>query len=334
MTEADRPDEDGEERRKLTPVSILRIALLIAPWAVIAYLYRDTGEIEDAFDGATPAWLVVALVFVLLAVVGIGVIWVTLVNHLGGVKAAAIDKRALLRTYARSWLARYIPGVAWTYGARFVHTEEGVPRRVLAASMADEFGMMAATTTSVGAGLWLWGAVNMWLGIAVLIATLAACVVFAMRVNRLVHWALDHVGRMLPERWRSLAEELEGDDGRTELSLSSSAQFCAAFAAVALASGLAFYLVLASLTDVDTSDLPEAIGAYNLATMISIAIIFVPAGLGVREASLAALVTPIVSEPVAATAALAYRAITLLADGLFFVAAEVIAARRGGAPAD
>lgn len=324
MTEADETQpENGGSRFNI--VTILRIVLLIAPWAVIAYLYRDTGEIEDAFDGATLALLVAALGFVLVAVVGIGITWVTLVNHLGGEKAAAVDKRALLRTYARSWIARYIPGVAWTYGARFVHTEEGIPRRVMATSMADEFGMMAATTTSVGAGLWLWGAVNVWLGIGVLIATLAACVLFAMRVNRLAHWVVDHVGRRLPKRWRSLAEELEGDDGRRELSLSASARFCAAFAAVALASGLAFYLVLASLTDVDTSDLPEAIGAYNLATMLSIAIIFVPAGLGVREASLAALVTPIVSEPVAATAALAFRVITLVADGIFFLLAEAVA---------
>jgi uncharacterized membrane protein YbhN (UPF0104 family) len=64
--------------------------------------------------------------------------------------------------------------------------------------------------------------------------------------------------------------------------------------------------------------------------MLSIAVIFVPAGLGVREASLAAFATPIVSAPVAATAALAFRVITVVADVIFLAGVEAIAARRGG----
>lgn len=328
MTEAEKTHPEGGGGSRFDAVSVLRIALLIAPWAFIAYLYRDTGEIADAFEDATPALLVVSLLFILLAVVGIGLIWIGLIQHLGGLKATT-DRRALLRTYARSWIARYIPGVAWTYGARFVHTEEGIRRRVMATSMVDEFAMMAAVTTSVGAGFWLWGAVNVWLGIAVLAATLGASVLFGMRVNRLAHWALDHVGRILPARFRSVAEELEKDGDRVELSLGAAARFSAAFGVVALASGMSFFFVLLSLTDVEASEIPRAIGAYNLATILSIAIIFVPAGLGVREAGLAALVTPIVSEPVAATAALAFRAITLLADGIFLLSAEIAASRRG-----
>lgn len=327
MTEADTPERDGGERRRLSVISVLRIFLLIAPWAFIAYLYRDTGEIKDAFEDATPALLVAALGCVLVAVVGVGLIWVTLVGHLGGEKAAAVDKRALLRTYARSWIARYIPGVAWTYGARFVHTEEGIPRRVMAASMADEFAMLAATTTAVGLGLWLWGVVSIWLGIGVLLVTLPTCVFFAMHVNRLAHLALDRVGRILPERWRSLGEELGADGARVELSFAASARYSAAFSVVALAAGVGFFVVLASLGDVSTSDLPEAAGGANLATIISIAIVFVPAGLGVREASLAAFATPLVGDPVAATAALAYRLITIVADGLFFLTAEALALR-------
>jgi uncharacterized membrane protein YbhN (UPF0104 family) len=329
MTEAEETQQERPGRRWLDPLNVLRIALMIAPWAFIAYLYRDTGELQDAFEDATPALLVGSLALVLVAVAGIGVIWVALVLHLGGQAVAGVGRRALLRTYARSWIARYIPGVAWTFGARFVHTKEGIPRRLMAASMADEFGMMAATTTSVGLGLWLWGVVNVWLGVGVLAVTLAASVIFAMHVNRMAHWALDRVGRLLPERFRSLAEELEAEDGRTELSLTASARFSALFALVAVASGLAFYLALLSLTDVSAGDIPEAVGAYNLATMISIAVIIVPAGLGVREASLAAFVTPIVSEPVAATAALVYRGLTLLADAIFLLAAEAIAARKG-----
>jgi uncharacterized membrane protein YbhN (UPF0104 family) len=326
MTEAEETTQREEPgRRRFDFVKILRIVLLIAPWAFIAYLYRDTGEIEDAFEDATPALLVVALALILGAVAAVGVIWVALVKHLGGPRADGVDGRALLRTYARSWIARYIPGVAWTYGARFVHTKEGISRRVMAASMVNEFMMMAAVTTSVGLGLWLWGAVSVWLGVAALAATLPLCVLVATHVNRLAHWALDHVGRLLPKRFRSLAEELEASGERVDLTVASAARFSAAFSVVALVSGLSFFFVLLSLTDVGTDEIPRAIGAYNLATIISIAVIFVPAGLGVREASLAVLVTPIVSGPVAATAALAFRVITLVADGIFLLVAEVMA---------
>jgi uncharacterized membrane protein YbhN (UPF0104 family) len=329
MTEAEETTQpEAAGGRRFNAVTILRIVLLIAPWAFIAYLYRDTGEIEDAFEDATPALLVVALVFILAAVSGVGVTWVALVKHLGGAKAAEIDGRALLRTYARSWIARYIPGVAWTYGARFVHTKEGISRRVMAASMVNEFMMMAAVTTSIGVGLWLWGAVNVWLGIAALAATLPLCVFVATHVNRLAHWALDHVGRLLPKRFKNVAEELDAGGDRVDLSPGEAARFSAAFTVVALVSGLSFFFVLLSLTDVGADEIPRAIGAYNLATIISIAVIFVPAGLGVREASLAALVTPIVSGPVAATAALAFRVITLVADGIFLLVAELIASGR------
>lgn len=324
---ADPGNDEPNKGPLLTPLNLFRLTLLIAPWAFIAYLYRDLGEVKDAFGDATPALLVVSLALVVAAVMGVGLIWIALVRHLGG-SDDGISNRELLRSYARSWIARYIPGVAWTYGARFVHTEEGISRRVLATSMVDEFAIMAATTTSIGFGLWLWGAVSVWLGIAALVVTLSAAVYFATHVNRLAHWALDHVSRLLPKRFRSLAEELDEDGQRTELSFADSARFSAAFAAVAVVSGLAFFVVLASLGDVSGSDLPEALGGYNLATMLSIAIVFVPAGLGVREASLAAFATPLVSEPVAATAALAFRVITVVADGVFLLAAEAIAARR------
>ena len=326
---ADSDSNEPKKGRLLTPLNLFRLALLIAPWAFIAYLYRDLDEVKDAFDDATPALLVVSLVLVVSAVMGVGLIWIALVRHLGG-SEDRVSNRDLFRSYARSWIARYIPGVAWTYGARFVHTEEGISRRVLATSMVDEFAIMAATTTSIGFGLWLWGAVNVWLGIGALVVTLPSAVYFAMHVNRLAHWALDHVSRLLPKRFRSLAEELDKDGQRTELSFGDAARFSAAFAAVAVVSGLAFFFVLASLGDVNGSDLPEVLGGYSLATMFSITIIFVPAGLGVREASLAAFATPIVSAPVAATAALAFRVITLVADGIFLLAAEAIAVRRGG----
>lgn len=325
-------DSDRDEPQKgplFTPLKLLRLALLIAPWAFIAYLYRDLNEVKDAFGDATPALLVVSLVLVVAAVVGVGLIWIALVRHLGG-SDDGVSNRELLRSYARSWIARYIPGVAWTYGARFVHTEEGISRRVLATSMVDEFAMMAATTTSIGIGLWLWGVVNIWLGIGVLVVTLPATVSFGMHVNRLAHWAVDHVSRLLPKRFQSLAEELDEDGQRIELSLADSARFTAAFAVIAVVSGLSFFVVLASLGDVSGSDLPQAIGGYNLAAMLSIAVIFVPAGLGVREASLAAFATPIVGGPVAATAAIAFRVITVVADLIFLAGAEAIAARRRG----
>ena len=327
---ADYGRDNPKKSPLITPLKLLRLVLLIAPWAFVAYLYRDLDEVKDAFGDATPALLVVSLAFVVAAVVGVGLIWIALVRHLGG-SDDAVSNRDLLRSYARSWIARYIPGVAWSYGARFVHTEEGISRRVLATSMVDEFAMMAATTTSIGLGLWLWGVVNVWLGIGVLVVTLTATVYCGMHVNRLAHWAVDHVSRLLPKRFRSLAEELDEDGQRIELSFADSARFTASFALVALAAGVGFFVILASLEGVSVSDLPEAAGGANLATMVAIAVVFVPAGLGVREASLAAFATPLVGGPVAATAALTYRLITILADVIFFLAAEAFALRVGRA---
>jgi uncharacterized membrane protein YbhN (UPF0104 family) len=324
---ADSANDNGNDHRILTPLNLLRFALLIAPFAFIGYLYRDLGEVRDAFDDATPLLLIVSLALAIAAVVGVGLIWIGLVRHLGN-SVVILNERELLRAYARSWIARYIPGVAWALGERFVHTEDTVSRRVVATSMVNEFAMMASTTTAIGLGLWLWGAVNLWLGIGVMVVTLPTAMFFAMHVNSVAHWALDHVGRLLPKRFKALAEDLGAVDERTELTFAESAQFSAAFAVAAIVSGLSFFVVLWSLGDVGVNDVPEAIGGYNLATMLAIALIVVPAGLGVREAGLAAFAAPIVGDPVAATAALTYRVITLLADGIFFVVAEVIGRSR------
>lgn len=313
----------------LNLVTVLRIVLVIAPWAFIGYLFRDVGEIAEVFEQASVLYMLAALGTVIVTVGTVAVLWGRLVTHLNRPRPAA-DQWHLVRSFCRSWLARYIPGIAWTYGARFVHTEaDTAPRRIIAASLVDEFFLLTSTATAVGTGLWIWGAATPLAGIPVLALALTAAVLVGSQVDAITRWALSRLGRLLPERWRSLAEELEGGADEQELSLASAALFGSGYALVALGSGLSFLFVLAGLGDVSAGEIPEAIGGYNLAATIAIAVVFVPAGLGVREATLAAFATPIVGAPAAASAALLYRAITVLADVILFVAVEALSAARG-----
>lgn len=321
------PEPGGGARLNL--MTVFRVVLLLAPWAFIGYLFRDMGEIAEVLEQASALYMLAALGTVIATIGAVAVLWGRLVTHLNRPRPAA-DQWHLVRSFCRSWLARYIPGIAWTYGARFVHTEAAAaPRRIIAASLVDEFFLLTSTATAVGTGLWIWGAGSPLAGIPVLCLALVAAVLVGSRVDAITRWALSRLGRLLPERWRSLAEDLEDVPDEQALGVGSAALFGGGYALVALGSGVSFLFVLAGLGDVSAGEIPEAIGGYNLAATIAIAVVFVPAGLGVREATLAAFATPIVGAPAAASAALLYRAVTVLADVILFVAVEALSAARG-----
>jgi uncharacterized membrane protein YbhN (UPF0104 family) len=310
-------------------MTVVRFVLLLAPWAFIGYLFRDVGDVAEVFAQASALYIVASLGTVIVSVGAVAVLWAQLLAHLNWPRPAG-DHLHLVRSFCRSWLARYIPGIAWAYGARFLHTEaDRAPRRIIAASLVDEFFLLTSTATAVGMGLWIWGAATPLAGMPVLVVALIAAVLVGTRVDGITRWALARLGRLLPERWRSLAEDLEGAPDEHGLGVGSAALFGGGYALVALGSGLSFLFVLAGLGDVSAGDVPEAIGGYNLAATIAIAVVFVPAGLGVREATLAAFATPIVGAPEAASAALLYRAITVLADVILFFAVEALSAVRG-----
>jgi uncharacterized membrane protein YbhN (UPF0104 family) len=103
-----------------------------------------------------------------------------------------------------------------------------------------------------------------------------------------------------------------------------------AYACVHCLNGLAFYLVILSVTTA-SFDPALAIGAYSLGAAAGVAVIFVPSGLGVREAVLVAALSGTLTTEDALVAAAAARAVSVLGDFALFglLSAADLASRPG-----
>ena len=308
---------------------IVRALLLIAPWAFIAYLFRDLDAVGNAFDDASIVLIVAGLLLTVPGLFGAALLWARLVAHLSR-DVASPDTGRLLLSFSRSWLARYMPGKVWSYGARVVHTDTAVtPRRILATSLVDEFALIIGAATALGLGLWTWSAAGPAVGISALVAAVGAVVVAVSRLDSVVALALRFLARVMPERWRAAAEEMRQTANDPGLGLRASALFTGGYLLTDLLLGGAFLLVVMSVSDIEISDFPLLVGGYNLAAVIGIVAFIAPAGLGVREGVLAGFLTPVVGGPVAASLAILVRVVVVLADLVFVGIVEAASALSG-----
>jgi hypothetical protein len=299
---------------RLNLTFIVRLLLLLAPLALIGYLVRDADAALDALEDASVLPAVGGLLLMLAVLVGMALLWARLVTHLNR-GLAVPDTLHLLRSFARSWLARYLPGKLWSYGARVVHTDASItPRRIVASSLVDEFALIVGSATALGLGLWTWALAGAMVGLLVLLAGLAAVVVGVSRLDQVTHLVLRLLGRSMPQRWRSVGEELQQTADDPGLGLRASALFAGGYLLMNFLLGTAFVLIVWSMSDIGWGDVVLLIGGYNLAGVVSIIVLVAPAGLGVREGVLVGFLTPVVASPVAATLVVSIRLVTIVAD--------------------
>jgi hypothetical protein len=303
--------------RRKNIIAIGRILLLLAPWVFIAYLFRDVDAVRHAFEDASVVPMVGGLLLTLVGLLATAWLWTRLVGHLGR-DIAVPDTPHLLRSFVRSWLARYLPGKVWAYGARIVHTDVAVmPRRIVVSSLADEFVLIVGSATALGLGLWVWAVAGPVAGVPVLLTAIAAVAVAVSRLDELAGLALRLLARAVPQRWRTAAEEMQQAADDPGLGLRASALFTGGYLAANALLAAAFVLIVWSLSDIGWEDVPLLAGGYALAVVVGIAAVFAPAGLGVREGVLAGFLTSVVASPVAASLAVFLRALTIVADILF-----------------
>ena len=310
-------------------ITVGRFLLLLAPWVFIAYLFRDVDAALNAFKDVSVAPMVGGLILTLAGLVGTALLWTRLVGHLSR-DVAVPDTPNLLRAFARSWLVRYLPGKVWSYGARVIHTDASVtPKRIVASSLADEFVLIVGTATALGLGLWAWAVVGAIIGVPVLIAAIAAVIMGLSRLDQLVPLAFRFLARAIPERWRSAAEEMQRAADDPGLGLKAAALFSGGYVLTNFLLGVAFVLIVLSLSDIAWADVPLLVGAFNLAAVLGIVAFFAPAGLGVREGVLAGFLVPVVGGPVAATLVIVVRLLTVLTDLAFLTLVEGLALLAG-----
>jgi hypothetical protein len=306
-----------------------RVALLLGSFGFLAYLSRDLSVTLGSAPRVAPLPVAAAASLLFAAVVWTAILWIRLVDHLMTGRPRPSTWH-LFRAFSRSWITRYIPGAPWAYGARLLYTDGAeVPARIVAATLLNEAVLVVTSTAAVGAGFWIWSVMGVQAGLMTLAASLLVAVLLVAKLHQLARILLTRPIRALARPWGGAGERLRRIAETPGLGFADAVVFSLGYMLTGLGGGVAFALLASSLGLVQMRDLPAIIGGFNLAVFVGVVTVVAPAGVGVREATLALLLAPVITNPVAVVAAVAFRIVTLLVDVVFFVSVETATAVAG-----
>ncbi len=292
----------------------LAVGVLIV--AALAWTVVRAWPVVTAFDWQlSPGWLVLAVV---LGFASLGLSALAYEAILGGLHRPAPPVLATVSAWARSMLARYVPGNVLMFVGRAVLAEaHGVPKRVTLAATVYEvvLAVAAAALLAVVALLDIGSASAVgpvaWLVLAV---PLAVLLMHPRVFGPASAWTLRRVGR---ERLQALLPF-----GRVMMMVSW----------YLVSSALIGFSVWAFMRGVGGPDIGDPVGVasgFLLAFVVSMAVFIVPSGLGVRDAMLALVLARQVPGGVAIALSIGSR-LFLIAIELVFVIVATVAGRGRG----
>jgi hypothetical protein len=208
--------------------------------------------------------------------------------------------------YCYANLARRIPGPFWyVVGRAYLYRREGVGLVPVSAASGLELvlivlsGLVSYALLSLGRWptQWAWGLI-LGLGVGLL-----------MIHPRLLQGILDrmgHVDVMQRIRYRDVAAWL------------------GIYVGVWVLGGLTLFSVVQAIEPIDLSHAPGVVASWSLSGAVSTLVVFLPAGLGVREATLSVLLLPFMPGPLAVTVALMMRVFLTLYEIFWALVAGLI----------
>jgi hypothetical protein len=247
-----------------------------------------------------PTLLAPAVLLMAIAVFGLGLVWAFLLRWL-------TDSRdgigPTLRFFVYTWPGRYVPGTLPYHAARVLFAERiGVSRSAVIASITYEAILQAGVSASIGVLLVLASSAST--GWSILVMLLPICLLPLVLQRRL----------FVPVSSRLLRlARREVDVSSLALADSKVLLAAAGYASVQILNGLAFFLVILSVTDATVHPV-LAIGAYSLAGAAGLAAVFMPGGLGVREAVIVGVLSSQMSSTDALVVAGLARGLSLAGD--------------------
>ncbi|MEW6264415.1 MAG: lysylphosphatidylglycerol synthase domain-containing protein [Thermodesulfobacteriota bacterium] len=284
------------------------------------YLRRHWSEFRDQAWHLDPWWTIGAVAWAWLRRLLAAWRW-ALIAQPGPGRLDRATAWEEMRIYFLSSLAAYLPGSVWYMASRIQQSRRighGVVKTSL--GLVFETGLLLWSGLTVGllAQDRLWPAGSTFLGL--LAALLVILTALALH-PRIVNYILGHIFRLIRRPLIRLEASWTWGLGVWILSLG-----------LWLAWGLSLFSLLKALDPaVSWASLLDITGAYALAWSLGFLTIWAPSGLGVREGFLFVLLAPYAAVPVAMTAALASRLVTVSED-LFWAALALLSG--GGRTAD
>jgi len=277
----------------------LGIVLLLVGYAGFS-VYRDSPTLLEYLADVNP-WGIALSLPVYSVALGLAIWgWSAIVGRLTGV--SDLGKHA--RVYCYTNLAKRVPGVLWyVLGRIYFYNEEKADG--IAVSVASLIEMVLiilsgfVTYLLVGAGASGSKGLSIWLPVGVLLGL----IVIHPRVLRLTLGRIRQAEALTTLRYRELL-----------------AWLCL-YVGVWIVGGLTLYCVLYSIHPLSLAHVPAIIGAWSLSGAIASLVIFLPSGLGLREITLTAMLSPFVPGPIAVVISLLMRLLLTLYEVLWVLIA-------------
>jgi glycosyltransferase 2 family protein len=296
----------------------LRFIRIVAPWAVILLVaiffysalssnWRQLDDISIRFDGLTVA----ALVCFTGAVIVSGVLWGRLLALLSGQKVKVADA---IRIHSASWLLKYIPGQIGSYINKVLWgSRRGISKKTVSTSFIYENVLMVFAGFILATPVFILFQEQLGSNLANLLPLLILIPMLVVLVRPVFYFLLNtlftKLGR-IPFR--------ESDF----LSTGQLVKYQLGYLIPRILNGAGFVLIVSSMMTI-SPDMYIGLGAtYILASIIGLLAIFVPGGLGVREAIIVLVLSvyfPVEQAIIVALVARFYATISDLGVGLVYL---------------
>ncbi|MFG1687102.1 lysylphosphatidylglycerol synthase domain-containing protein [Nonomuraea sp. NPDC049269] len=266
-------------------------------WSVVGVLLtqRDAGQISLLLGGS----LLASMAGLSLGFLG----WRVVLLEIG----PPVSEPRVVRIFFVGFLSKYVPGrVPGMIATAKVATANGVTfgRLMTTAALVMSLVLLSGFTVGLLAGVQLLGARAAWLGGA------AVLIVLVLVRPQIVNQGSALLLRLLRRPSAATAASVRGV--RLAIVWQSLSW---------VVTGLHLWPLAIAMGASPPRSLMLCVGAFTLATSIGIASVFIPDGIGVREAVLTAALTVVLPAPAAAVVALASRLISTVSEVLLGAAA-------------
>jgi len=306
--------------RLLALVAIVASALYLGPQLLAGVRQMDWTALRSV---AGPATLSVVLTAVCVMLGGLN--WYLILRGLGYNLALA----RCMRIHTGSNLAGYVPGYAWKYlGKAYLTGKEGVPARAVATALGFEFAESLLSGLLISLALVRPGMLDAawppwWWAARIILAA------FSMAALCVAPRLASRAGRAR-----------EADQPETAIHRGRRGALWGAMAVMLcswLLYGSAHALLFSGWTPLPSNGWAVSVFSLTSSYVVSLMALFVPGGLGIREAVIARSLGTIASPEVAAMVAVAARFALILSEivafGVSCFWAALVAHGRGSGPA-
>jgi len=261
-------------------MNVRALASRLLPWVVVAaigwFFYNSlmqNWENVKNIDLSFNTGVALGTAFFVLAVVGSGVLWGNMLSSLSGVKISVSDA---IRIHCASWVLKYIPGQVGSYLNKLSwSTKKGIAKKTVSTSFIYENVLMvfAGALLSIPVIVLFRDIIG---DQFTLLIPLLVLIPMAIVLYKPVFY------RLLNVLFKLIKKKPFRDSDF--LSTKDLLMYQAGYLLPRLCNGVGFVLIVGAIFPIDSSMYIGLGATYILASIIGLLAIFVPGGLGVREA--------------------------------------------------